>query len=81
MTDPDLLIRTAGEMRISNYLLWQISYAELWITEKLWPEFGIPELHEAIRSFANRDRRFGGLKGVPKSTDNSLPAENEVPKC
>ncbi|MCH2181692.1 MAG: isoprenyl transferase [Mariniblastus sp.] len=61
MADPDLLIRTAGEMRISNYLLWQISYAELWITEKLWPEFGIAELHQAIRNFASRDRRYGGL--------------------
>ena len=61
MPDPDLLIRTAGEMRISNFLLWQISYAELWVTERCWPEFGIPDLHEAIRCFASRDRRFGGL--------------------
>jgi undecaprenyl diphosphate synthase len=61
MSDPDLLIRTAGEMRISNYLLWQISYAELWITAKCWPEFGIAELHQAITDFAARDRRFGGL--------------------
>ncbi len=61
MTDPDLLIRTAGEMRISNYLLWQISYSELWVTEKCWPEFGIQELHQAIRNFAARDRRYGGL--------------------
>ena len=61
MTDPDLLIRTAGEMRISNYLLWQISYSELWVTEKCWPEFGIAELHQAIDNFAARDRRYGGL--------------------
>ncbi len=61
MTDPDLLIRTAGEMRISNYLLWQISYSELWVTEKCWPEFGIPELHQAIFDFVARDRRYGGL--------------------
>ncbi len=61
MPDPDLLIRTAGEMRLSNFLLWQISYAELWVTEKCWPEFGIGDLHEAIRSYAARDRRFGGL--------------------
>jgi len=59
--DPDLLIRTAGEMRISNYLLWQISYAELWITQRHWPEFGPADLHQAIRDFAARDRRFGGL--------------------
>ena len=62
MPDPDLLIRTAGEMRISNFLLWQISYAELWVTEKCWPEFEIADLQQAIRDFAARDRRFGGLK-------------------
>ncbi len=61
MSDPDLLIRTAGEMRISNYLLWQISYAELWVTPRCWPEFGIAELHQAIADYASRDRRFGGL--------------------
>ena len=61
MSDPDLLIRTAGEMRISNFLLWQISYAELWVTEHCWPEFREPDLHAAIRDFAARDRRFGGL--------------------
>lgn len=61
MPDPDLLIRTAGEMRISNYLLWQISYAELWITQKCWPDFEESDLHQAIRDFADRDRRFGGL--------------------
>ena len=61
MVDPDLLIRTAGEMRISNFLLWQISYAELWVTEKCWPEFEIEDLHQAIRDYAARDRRFGGL--------------------
>jgi undecaprenyl diphosphate synthase len=59
--DPDLLIRTAGEMRISNFLLWQISYAEIWVTEKCWPEFDEAVLHEAIRAYAGRERRFGGL--------------------
>jgi undecaprenyl diphosphate synthase len=59
--DPDLLIRTAGEMRISNFLLWQISYAEIWVTEKCWPEFDEQTLHEAIRAYAGRNRRFGGL--------------------
>ena len=63
MPDPDLLIRTAGEMRISNFLLWQISYAELWVTERCWPEFEIADLHQAIRDFAARDRRFGAIKG------------------
>ena len=61
MPDPDLLIRTAGEMRISNFLLWQISYAELWVTEKCWPEFEEADLHQAIREYAGRDRKFGGL--------------------
>ncbi|MGD9648842.1 MAG: isoprenyl transferase [Pirellulales bacterium] len=61
MSDPDLLIRTAGEMRVSNYLLWQISYAEIWVTPKCWPDFDEATLHEAIRDFAARDRRFGGL--------------------
>ncbi len=59
--DPDLLIRTAGEMRVSNYLLWQISYAELYVSEKLWPEFGVNELQDAIKSFSQRNRRFGAL--------------------
>jgi undecaprenyl diphosphate synthase len=60
--DPDLLIRTAGEMRISNFLLWQISYAEIWVTERCWPEFVEGDLHQAIRDYAARDRRFGGLR-------------------
>ena len=63
MPDPDLLIRTAGEMRVSNFLLWQISYAELWVTDTYWPDFDVPTLHQALRDFANRERRFGGLKG------------------
>lgn len=62
MPDPDLVIRTAGEMRLSNFLLWQISYAELWVTEKCWPEFRRPDLIAALKDYAARDRRFGGLK-------------------
>jgi undecaprenyl diphosphate synthase len=61
MPDPDLLIRTAGEMRVSNFLLWQISYAELWVTDKCWPEFERGDIYQGIREFAGRDRRFGGL--------------------
>jgi undecaprenyl diphosphate synthase len=61
MPDPDLVIRTASEFRVSNFLLWQISYAELYICEKRWPEFRELDLHEAIKSYAERDRRFGGL--------------------
>jgi undecaprenyl diphosphate synthase len=62
MPDPDLLIRTAGEMRVSNYLLWQISYAELWVTQRFWPEFDDGVLHDALRDYSRRERRFGGLK-------------------
>ncbi|QDU57736.1 isoprenyl transferase [Aeoliella mucimassa] len=61
LADPDLLVRTAGEMRVSNFLLWQISYAEIWVTDRCWPEFDEEALHEAIRAYASRDRRFGGL--------------------
>ena len=61
MPDPDLLIRTAGEMRVSNYLLWQISYAELYVSDVLWPDFDVPDLHNAIREFSKRNRRFGAL--------------------
>lgn len=61
MQDPDLLIRTGGEMRISNFLLWEVSYAELWVTPVYWPEFTKTHLEEAIRDYANRERRFGGL--------------------
>jgi len=61
MPDPDLLIRTAGEMRVSNFLLWQISYSEIWVTDHCWPEFAEADLHKAFRDFTSRDRRFGGL--------------------
>ena len=61
MVDPDLLIRTAGEMRISNFLLWQISYSELWVTPTLWPDFRADDLMQACLAFAARERKFGGL--------------------
>ena len=57
--DPDLLIRTSGEMRVSNFLLWQISYAELYVTQKFWPDFGEEDLKDAIEEYNKRDRRFG----------------------
>ncbi|MCL2303938.1 MAG: isoprenyl transferase [Planctomycetaceae bacterium] len=63
MSDPDLLIRTAGEMRLSNYLLWQLSYAEIWVTQTCWPDFTVELLQEAINDYARRDRKFGGLIG------------------
>lgn len=69
MPDPDLLIRTAGEMRLSNFLLWQCSYAELWITDRCWPDFDEALLRQAIRDYAARQRRFGGL----------LPQESNQP--
>ena len=59
--DPDLMIRTSGEMRISNFLLWQLSYSELYVTPVYWPDFGKEELAKALENFASRDRRFGGL--------------------
>jgi undecaprenyl diphosphate synthase len=59
--DPDLLIRTSGEMRISNFMLWQISYAEIYVTPVLWPDFGKDEFAKALADYAGRDRRFGGI--------------------
>ena len=59
--DPDLLIRTSGELRLSNFLLWQLSYTEFYITDKLWPDFRKPELEEAIASYSKRQRRFGSV--------------------
>src|SRR5262245_11753907 len=59
--DPDLLIRTSGEMRVSNFLLWQIAYAEIWVTDTLWPDFRKQHLFEAILAYQKRDRRYGGI--------------------
>jgi undecaprenyl diphosphate synthase len=61
LPDPDLLIRTSGEMRVSNFLLWQISYTELVVTQTLWPDFRKPQLYAALEEYAQRHRRFGGL--------------------
>ena len=60
--DPDLLIRTSGELRLSNYLLWQLAYTEIVVTDCLWPDFNRDELIKAIEQFNQRDRRFGGVK-------------------
>jgi len=68
MPDPDLLIRTAGEMRLSNFLLWQISYAEIWVTPVLWPEFRGEQLLDACQAFAMRERKFGGLPSSSTKT-------------
>jgi len=63
--DPDLLIRTSGEMRVSNFLLWQIAYAEIWVTDTLWPDFRRRDLLNAILDYQKRDRRYGGIKPSP----------------
>ncbi len=64
LPDPDLLIRTSGEMRVSNFLLWQIAYAEIYVTETLWPDFSAARLLEALADFQKRERRYGGLGGA-----------------
>jgi undecaprenyl diphosphate synthase len=64
--DPDLVIRTSGEMRISNFLLWQVAYSEMWITDVLWPDFKRKHLYEGIMEFQKRERRFGRVSAPPK---------------
>ncbi|MCC7012614.1 MAG: isoprenyl transferase [Planctomycetes bacterium] len=69
--DPDLLIRTSGEMRISNFLLWQISYAEIYVAKECWPEFRTPQLHAALADYAKRVRKFGGLvSDAPEASES-----------
>jgi undecaprenyl diphosphate synthase len=70
MPDPELLIRTSGELRISNYLLWQIAYSELYFTPKLWPEFGSEDLYEAVIDYQSRERRFGMTSEQLKEEDS-----------
>ena len=73
--DPDLFIRTGGEVRVSNFLLWQLAYAEFHFTDCLWPDFDAVELDKAIAAFASRDRRFGGVKdGAGPITTNGASA-------
>ena len=79
MPDPDLVIRTSGEQRISNFLLWQIAYAEIFVTERLWPDFRGLHLLEAIADYQHRERRFGGLgEGTDENLADSLPSEAEL---
>ena len=81
MPDPDLLIRTSGEMRISNFLLWQIAYAEIFVTDRLWPDFRGIHMLEAIEDFQRRERRYGGLGDGSESDDiASLPTNTLVPR-
>ncbi|HEV3276901.1 MAG TPA: isoprenyl transferase [Terriglobia bacterium] len=71
MPDPDLLIRTSGEMRVSNFLLWQIAYSEIWVTETLWPDFTQLDLFNAVVEYQRRERRYGGLTQNPTGKDLS----------
>jgi len=77
--DPDLLIRTSGEMRVSNFLLWQIAYAELYVTDTLWPDFSRGDLLRAVIEYQKRDRRFGGVRTDIKGTEQIVGAEPLVP--
>jgi undecaprenyl diphosphate synthase len=82
LRDPDLLIRTSGEMRVSNFLLWQIAYAEIYVTDTLWPDFGRTELLESLLDYQGRERRFGGITRTVASVIDGEPLlfeEVEVP--
>ncbi len=70
LPDPDLLIRTSGEMRVSNFLLWQIAYSEIYVTDMLWPDFRRPDLFAAIIDFQKRERRYGGLSGAQRAVNS-----------
>ena len=82
LPDPDLLIRTSGEMRVSNFLLWQIAYAELYVTDVLWPDFTRTELLRAVQEYGRRERRFGGLSAAPRAVDFSAALKtDDVPEA
>ena len=79
MPDPDLLIRTSGEMRVSNFLLWQIAYTEIYVTDRLWPDFRGIHMLEAIEDYQRRERRYGGLNDGTESDDvESLPVKQQL---
>lgn len=75
LPDPDLLIRTSGEMRVSNFLLWQIAYAEIYVTETLWPDFSRARLLDALVDFQKRERRYGGLSSPPEPGESTKVAK------
>ena len=79
LPDPDLLIRTSGEMRVSNFLLWQIAYAEMYVSETLWPDFNRARLLEALVEFQKRDRRYGGLNQPNSSTNSEVDSLSDSP--
>ena len=74
LPDPDLLIRTSGEMRVSNFLLWQIAYAEIYVTDTLWPDFDRASLLEALIEYQHRERRYGGLSDQGRGSDKKQTA-------
>ena len=74
MHDPELLIRTSGELRISNFLLWQCAYSELYFSDRLWPEFGPEDLDAALADYAGRQRRFGGRRAAVDETATAGPS-------
>ncbi len=78
LPDPDLVIRTSGEMRLSNFLLWQLAYAEIYVTPTLWPDFRGVQLLEGIEEYQKRDRRYGGLG---QSKDNGHTAQHKPPRA
>ena len=78
LPDPDLIVRTAGELRISNFLLWQAAYAELYVTDTLWPDFGETAIHDALYDFSCRERRFGA---VPEPLDRVPAGQNGVQRA
>jgi undecaprenyl diphosphate synthase len=80
MPDPDLVVRTSGELRVSNFLLWQIAYSEIYVTERLWPDFRGIHLLEAIADYQRRERRYGGLSDVPESDEAPIPQSILVPR-
>jgi undecaprenyl diphosphate synthase len=71
LPDPDLLIRTSGELRVSNFLLWQIAYAEIYVTDTLWPDFRKNDLYDAIAAFQKRERRYGGLDASLRTREHA----------
>jgi undecaprenyl diphosphate synthase len=80
LPDPDLIVRTAGELRISNFLLWQAAYAELYVTDTLWPDFGENAIHEALVDFSARERKFGGIpEPIERAPAHAGHAQHALP--
>ena len=80
MPDPDLVVRTSGEFRVSNFLLWQMAYSEIFVTDRLWPDFRGIHLLEAIADYQRRERRYGGLNNRPESDEAPIPDNLLVPR-